>query len=93
MKGWGCPVADSGEGPGARPPPPPLLSKENCHFGLKKAQKGDQMHFITHYEEVEKTFCCVIYLCLKDSAFTRYVKGVPFVNRRYTKEAPCLCQK
>ena len=22
MKGWGFPVADSGEGPGARPPPP-----------------------------------------------------------------------
>ena len=29
MKGWGFPVEDPGEGPGARPPPPPLFLDQN----------------------------------------------------------------
>ena len=39
MKGWGFPVADSGEGPGARPPPPSLI------FGPKWSPKGRKKVF------------------------------------------------
>ena len=54
--------------------------------------------FILFFFRSTKRFFCVTDSCLKDSAFTavqrdaksqtRYVKGVPFVNRRHSKGVP-----
>ena len=66
---------------------------------FKRAQNGQQMH-IMDVKEPRKLSGFVIYSYLKESAFTavkrdaklqtRSVKGVPFVNRRYTKGLPFL---
>ena len=42
MKGWGFPVADSGEGPGARPTPPPLFLDQNEARRAEKRFLGDR---------------------------------------------------
>ena len=66
---------------------------------FKRAQNGQQMHIMA-VKEPRKLSGFVIYSYLKESAFTavkrdaklqtRSVKGVPFVNRRYTKGLPFL---
>ena len=69
----------------------------------KSTQKGYQMHFMA-VKKSRKRSGFVIYSLLKDSAFavvergasflTRYVKGVPFVNRRYAvRKCYLFCQK
>ena len=42
MKGWGFPVEDPGEGPGARPPPPPLFLDQNEARMAEKRFLGDR---------------------------------------------------
>ena len=66
----------------------------NLSLRSVKTQKELQMHFISR-KTLRKLPGFVIYSYLKDSALTavkrdekfltRYVKGVPFVNRRYAK--------
>ena len=68
---------------------------EICHFVGKKAQKGQQVHFKA-VKKLRKRSGFVIYSWyVKDSVFTVVerdakfytwcVKGVSFINRRYTK--------
>ena len=73
----------------------------NLSLRSVKTQKELQMHFISR-KKLRKSPGFVIYSYLKDSALTavkrdekfltRYVKGVPFVNRRYTKRVPFLAK-
>ena len=66
-------------------------------FGSVKGPKRANRPILWLYE-VEETFYFLIDSYLKDNAFTavkrdvnfstRYVKGVPFANRRHTKGVP-----
>ena len=47
MKGWGFPVEDPGEGPGARPPPPPLFLDQNEARRAEKRFLGDRPPLIS----------------------------------------------
>ena len=71
------------------------MCREICHFVGKKAQKGQQVHFKA-VKKLRKRSGFVIYSWyVKDNAFTVVerdakfytwcVKGVSFINRRYTK--------
>ena len=71
------------------------MCSEICHFVGKKAQKGEQVHFKA-VKKLRKRSGFVIYSWyVKDNAFTVVerdakfctwcVKGVSFINRRYTK--------
>ena len=72
--------------------------REICHFGLSKVPKGLTGAFYGR-EKVEKTFWfCDLFIFKRQPHLTpvnrdvkfqsKYVKGVPFVNRRYTKGEP-----
>ena len=76
--------------------------REICHLGLWEDPKGLTDEFYG-FKKSKKRSIFVIDCYLKDSAFTavkrdakfltRYVKGVPFVNRRYTRVVPFSWKK
>ena len=72
--------------------------REICHFGPQKGQKGYETHSMA-VKKSRKYSSSLIYSYFVDSAFTavernveftKYVKGVLFINITYTKGLPFL---